>query len=107
MLVARPALEPIGPVRAVLRCLRDERVAEEGGAASFAPTVLYQQISEIPVPGEQLKELPLSFVLPADLPGTDLGREDATYWQVALRIPVVGPDVETVFLAPVYAPAKT
>jgi hypothetical protein len=50
-----------------------------------------------------MKELPLSFELPADLPGTDLNRDDATYWQVALRIPVVGPDVETVFLAPVYA----
>jgi len=35
--------------------------------------------------------------------GADLGREDAIYWQIALRIPVVGPDVEIVFLAPVYA----
>jgi hypothetical protein len=99
VLVARPSLQPIGDVRAVLRCVRDER-----GAESFLePTVIYQQISEIPVVEERLQELRLSFDLPADLPGTDLGRDDAVYWQVALRIPVVGPDVEIVFLAPVYA----
>jgi hypothetical protein len=70
---------------------------------AFEPTVLYQQISEINIAEDKLRELPLSFALPPDLPGTDLGPDEATYWQVALRIPVVGPDFQTVFLAPVYA----
>lgn len=111
VLVARPPLEPIGQVRALLRCVRDEPASRPaptvpGGEvtfeSTFEPMVIYQQISEISVVEDRLKELPLSFEIPADLPGTDLGREDATYWQVALRIPVVGPDVEIVFLAPVY-----
>jgi hypothetical protein len=100
VLDARPALEPIGDIRAVLRCVRDQPGAEPG---TFEPTVIYQQISELPIATERLTELPLTFALPPDLPGTDLGRDDAVYWQVALRIPVVGPDVEIVFLAPVYA----
>jgi hypothetical protein len=104
VLLVRPALEPIGAARAVLRCVRDQRAVHDGGGASFEPTVLYQQISEIPIPEDRMRQLPLSFALPADLPGTDLARDDATYWQVALRIPVVGPDLEIVFLAPVYAP---
>jgi hypothetical protein len=99
VLIARPTLEPIGQVRTVLRCVRDEK----GNDGTLEPTVLYQQISEISIAEDRMKELPLSFDLPPDLPGTDLNRDDATYWQIALRIPVVGPDVEIVFLAPVYA----
>jgi hypothetical protein len=107
VLVARPVLEPIGAVRAILRCVRDQRavhMTQAGQEASFEPTVLYQQIAEVTFADEKLKELPLSFAVPADVPGTDLGHEEATYWQVALRIPVVGPDFQAVFLAPVYAP---
>jgi hypothetical protein len=109
VLVARPALEPLAAVRTVLRCVRDERVVrplQSGGEeVSFEPVVLYQQISEAPVPMDEMKmkELRLSFDVPADLPGTDLGRDEAVYWQVALRIPTMGPDLEKVFLAPVYA----
>jgi len=107
VLVARPVLEPIGAVRAILRCVRDQRIVhttETGDETSFEPTVLYQQIAEATIAEDKLKQLPLSFAIPADVPGTDLGRQEATYWQVALRIPVVGPDFEAVFLAPVYAP---
>jgi hypothetical protein len=102
VLTARSSLEPVGEVRAVLRCVRDEPQVR-GGETFLEPMVIYQQISELPIAEERLKELRLSFDIPADLPGTDLGRDDAVYWQVALRIPVVGPDVEIVFLAPVYA----
>jgi hypothetical protein len=106
VVVFRPALEPIGPVRTVLRCVRDQRAnrpAPAGEEVTFEPTVLYQQISEINIAEDRMKKLPLSFAIPPDLPGTDLGRDEAIYWQVALRVPVVGPDVEIVFLAPVYA----
>ncbi|HEX3527962.1 MAG TPA: hypothetical protein VH988_12930 [Thermoanaerobaculia bacterium] len=105
MLILRPVLEPIGAVRTVLRCVRDQRgAAEAGGEAPLEPTILYQQISEIPIPVEQekLRTLNLAFTIPPDLPGTDLSQDEATYWQVALRIPVVGPDFEAAFLAPVY-----
>ncbi len=105
MLTLRPVLEPIGAVRTVLRCVRDQPgTAEAGGEAHLEPTILYQQISEIPIPVEQekLRELNLAFTIPPDLPGTDLSQQEATYWQVALRIPVVGPDFEAAFLAPVY-----
>jgi hypothetical protein len=101
VLVARPSPEIIGPVLAVLRCVRDEQVGEESGGER-APVAIYRQAKEFPVPGERLRDLPLAFDIPADLPGTELGREDATYWQIHLRIPVLGPDVELVYLAPVY-----
>jgi hypothetical protein len=106
VLVARPSPEIVGPVLAELRCVLDERVVretEQGEEVSHEPVMIYRQISEFPVPGERLRELSMSFEIPPDLPGTDLGREDAVYWQIALRIPVVGPDLETVYLAPIYA----
>ncbi len=101
VLVARPAPEVIGPVLAVLRCVRDELVEEEGGAR--VPMQIYSLTAEFDVPGERLKQVALTFEIPSDLPGTDLDRDDAVYWQIAVRIPVVGPDLELVYLAPVYA----
>jgi hypothetical protein len=102
VLVCRPALEPLGPVRAVLRCVRDEQDEHGGGEGSLEPVAIYRQVAEVPVPDDKMRELPFSFDLPPDLPGTDLSVDEATYWQLALRIPVIGPDIETVFLAPVY-----
>lgn len=93
----RRALRVRGPVRATLRCVQDAGMGMQQEAFS-----LYEQIREIPPAGDRLKELPVAFDLPSDLPGTDLGRSDAVYWQVVLQIPVAGPDFETVFLAPVY-----
>jgi hypothetical protein len=102
----RPRQHVMSSIQVRLRCVRDERVehATENGPTSYLePYVLYEQSFETLPPGETLRELPLSFDLPADLPGNDLGPEQATYWQVALKIPVPGPDIEAVFLAPVYA----
>lgn len=100
VLVARPSPEVIGPVLAVLRCVRDDLVEGEGRV----PMAIYSQTAEFDVPGERLKEVTLTFEVPPDLPGTDLDCEEAVYWQIAVRIPVFGPDVELVFLAPVYGP---
>lgn len=102
VLVARPSPEVIGPVLGVLRCVQDERITSESGEVTYEPMVLYRRMAEFPVPGDRLKEVAITFDVPADLPGTDLGRPDAIYWQLALRIPVVGPDDEMVYLAPVY-----
>ncbi|HEX3552907.1 MAG TPA: hypothetical protein VIA62_06730 [Thermoanaerobaculia bacterium] len=103
----RPRQHVMSSIQVRLRCVRDERVeqpAPDGPTSHLEPYVIYEQSFETLPPGETLRELPLSFDLPADLPGNDLGRDEATYWQVALKIPVPGPDVEAVFLAPVYVP---
>lgn len=103
VLVARPSPDVIGPVLGVLRCVQDERVEAESGEVTHEPMVIYRQITEFPVPGDRLKEVAIAFDIPADLPGTDLSRPDPIYWQLAVRIPVVGPDEELVYLAPVYS----
>lgn len=93
----RRALRVQGPVRAALRCVQDA-----GLGSQQEPFSIYEQVQEIPPEGNRLRELPVAFDLPPDLPGTDFGRSDAVYWQVVFKIPVAGPDYETVFLAPVY-----
>ena len=103
VLVARPSPEVIGPVLAVLRCVRDELIEGEGRV----PIQIWSLTGEFDVPGERLKEVALAFEIPPDVPGTDLNREDAVYWQIAVRIPVFGPDLELVFPAPVYSPEST
>lgn len=106
----RRPLSATGPVRATLRCVRDEWtdaewVDEETGRENrtrrLEPWVLYTQITEIPVQG-WIRKVPFAFDLPSDLPGTDLMRKEAVYWQVVVQVPVTGPDFETIFLAPVY-----
>lgn len=93
-----PALSVQGPVLATLRCVQDA-----GMGSQQEPFSIYEQVREIPPAGDRLKELPVGFDLPPDLPGTDFGRSDAVYWQVVFQIPVAGPDYEVIFLAPVYA----
>ncbi|HEV2852137.1 MAG TPA: hypothetical protein VHC97_04965 [Thermoanaerobaculia bacterium] len=96
----RPALRPNGPVKATLRCVED--AGGGGQPGTMEPFAIYQQVRELDAGGDVLRELPVSFHLPSDLPGTHLHRTRATYWQVFLQVPVTGPDFETVFLAPVY-----
>lgn len=102
-LFLRSALRVTGPVKATLRCVQDAREIGSGGDGnSLEAFSIYRQVQEIPPPGERLTTLSVTFDVPPDLPGTRLSCEEATYWQVAFVIPVTGPDVETVFLAPVY-----
>lgn len=104
-LLVRPAQYVFSALQVRLRCVQDERSEQAEPSeenAGLEPHVLYEQSFEVVPPGETLTELPLSFQLPEDLPGTHLDRAEATYWQVAVRIPVTGPDIEAVFLAPVY-----
>jgi hypothetical protein len=101
-LLVRPAQYVFSALQVRLRCVQDERNERHPEDAGLEPHVIYEQSFEAVPPGETLTELPLSFQLPEDLPGTHLDRAEATYWQVAVRIPVTGPDIEAVFLAPVY-----
>ena len=102
-LSVRPGQHVFSSLTVRLRCVRDER--GDGDDVPLAPHVIYEQSLEIVPPGDTLTELPLAFDLPSDLPGNHLDRAEATYWQLAVRIPVTGPDIEAVFLAPVYEKA--
>jgi hypothetical protein len=53
-------------------------------------------------PDGPLDYLDFGFDVPSDLLGTKLATQEAVYWQVQAIVPVAGPDLETVFLAPVY-----
>jgi hypothetical protein len=51
---------------------------------------------------EAMTSFPFSIDVPASQPGTDLSKNECTYWQVAVSVPVAGPNVEAVFLIPIY-----
>lgn len=98
----------MGPARLTLRCVRDEWVEGSGKnpAKQLEPQAIYRQTIEIPLPGppgEPLDAIDFSFRVPADQPGTNLSRSEAVYWQVLVDVPLTGPNLETVFLAPVYS----
>ena len=105
-LSVRPGQHVFSSLKVRLRCVHDEPGGAAGEDVPLAPHVIYEQSLEIMPPGDILTELPLGFDLPHDLPGNHLDRAEATYWQLAVRIPVTGPDIEAVFLAPVYERAR-
>ncbi|MFL6201636.1 MAG: hypothetical protein ACJ76J_20885 [Thermoanaerobaculia bacterium] len=105
------------PPRLTLRCVRDEWVDTTSGdtaSRQLQPQAVYRETREIPLPGapgEALDFVDFVFEVPRGIPGgpggpgvpgTDLAREEAVYWQVQVIVPLTGPDLETVFLAPVY-----
>ena len=96
------------PPRLTLRCVRDEWVDTTSGdtpSRQLQPHAVYRETREIPLPGapgEPLDFVDFVFELPRGVPGTDLAKEEAVYWQVQVIVPLTGPDLETVFLAPVY-----
>ncbi|HEX7181817.1 MAG TPA: hypothetical protein VF756_08250 [Thermoanaerobaculia bacterium] len=104
---ARP-VRVAGAPKVTLRCVGDERVTRMSGkhqSSQLQPFALYQETREAPQavkPGEPLDYVDFGFDVPGDLPGTDLLKETATYWQVCLDVPIAGPNLEAVFLAPVY-----
>ncbi len=49
-----------------------------------------------------MTSFPIAMEVPADQPGTDLSKDECTYWQLAVSVPVRGPDLEAVFLVPIY-----
>jgi len=95
-------IEAKGPASVTLRCLRDTPdTSAQHTAGAVRPVSIFRETRELTTSGP-LASLDLVFQVPSDLPGTDLSREDAVYWQVVVRVPVSGPDFEAVFLAPVY-----
>lgn len=98
---SRRRLRPEGPIRATLRCVRDEETSRDGHRM-LEPFILYKQVVEVPAGEGALQTIPFAFDVPPDLPGTDLGAGKPTYWQVGVEVPVTGPNFDSVFLAPVY-----
>lgn len=100
------------PPQLTLRCVRDEWVDTTSGdtpGRELQPHAVYRETREIPLPGapgEPLDFVDFAFELPRGLPGTDLTKEQAVYWQVHVIVPLLGPDLETVFLAPVYPKSR-
>jgi hypothetical protein len=105
---ARP-LAAQGPAKVTLRCVEDDWVEHQGKSDSGAsytqrelqPFAIYQEEQEVALSGDS-DVVDFAFDLPRDRPGTDLVKQEAVYWQVLVNVPVLGPNVEAVFLAPVY-----
>jgi hypothetical protein len=103
---ARPA-RATGPPRVTLRCVQDEwttRPSKKGPTRELQPFAVYKETRGLPLaaPDEPLDYLDFGFDIPDGLLGTKLATDEATYWQVQVLVPVAGPDLESVFLAPVY-----
>jgi hypothetical protein len=96
---ARP-VRASGPPRLTLRCVEDEWIAS-GEGRTLQPFATWRQTLELPQPEGALDFLDFGFDLPNG-PSTDLAKDEAIYWQVMVEVPLPGPDLETVFLAPVY-----
>lgn len=102
---ARPVHATASPL-VTLRCVRDTWMEPVGDKASrvLQPYAVYRDTREIPLPGDEpFESIDFAFEVPVDPPGTNLAAEKPTYWQVVVSVPLAGPDLETVFLAPVYA----
>lgn len=100
-------VRPRGPTRLTLRCVDEERAEGGLGVEGTDREVfcIYRETREIPLPGETgepLDVLSFAFEIPRNLPGTNLLSSSPTYWQLVAEVPVLGPDLEAVFLAPVY-----
>lgn len=101
---ARP-VRATAPPRVTLRCVREDWLEPVGPkqSRSLQPFAVYRETHEVPLPGKDALEwIDFAFEVPYDQPGTDLAAEKPTYWQVVVYVPLAGPDLETVFLAPVY-----
>lgn len=106
---SRRRLYLAGPPRVTLRCVRDvwkQRPAPKRGTptSQLEPEQIYEQVVEIPLAENQewLDTFRVDLAIPADVPGTDLSKEEAVYWQLVVEVPVLGPDFSVAFLAPVY-----
>ena len=96
-------LNAAGPATVTLRCLRDMPGGLQAHPESPLEAVsIYREVRAFST-AAPLASLDISFQVPHDLPGTDLARTEAVYWQVLVQVPTGGPDFEAVFLAPVYA----
>lgn len=114
--VTQKPVDATGPIRATLRCVQDVLELRDAGRLrvrgkvvrrytqeTLNPYAIYSQTQDLPVsPGSARSSFDLEFDIPPDLPGTDLSAKEPTYWQIVVKVPLSGPDLNAVFLAPVY-----
>jgi hypothetical protein len=99
---ARP-VRPSEPPQLTLRCVREE-VERNGGTEQRRVFRIYSQTQTLPLGGEPVDYLDFAFDLPDPVSSlaTELHAKEPVYWQLLVKVPVAGPDLEARFLAPVY-----
>ena len=100
---ARP-VRPSGPPQLTLRCVHEE-VERSGGTEQRKLFRVYSQTQNLLLEdGEPMDYLDFAFELPGpvDSLATSLHAHEPVYWQLLVKVPVAGPDLEARFLAPVY-----
>jgi hypothetical protein len=95
------ALQASGPVQVGLRCIDHSIPVTASSDGAFATA--YEETFELDTTGARIDVLRLAFVLPDDVPGTQLQDTPQVHWRLAIRIPVRGPDLTVEFRLPVYA----
>jgi hypothetical protein len=98
-------MRPNGPPEVTLRRIEQRmdilpRTGVNAGLHAYEAWSSRKQFPEFA--REAMTSFPFSIDVPASQPGTDLSKNECTYWQVAVSVPVAGPDVEAVFLVPIY-----
>ncbi len=113
------AMRPTGPPQVTLRRIEQRLNDASGDAndpdggddvprrpASVAEMRVYEAwsaVQTLPAFAQgTMTSFPIAMEVPADQPGTDLSKDQCTYWQLAVSVPVVGPDLQAVFLVPIY-----
>lgn len=105
---ARP-MRPTGPPQATLRRIeqRNDVDSAPGRAAGMHAYEAWSSTTTLAaLAGEPVASLPIGIDVPAAQPGTDLSKDECTYWQLLVSVPVAGPDVEATFLVPIYERPK-
>ncbi|MEP6801983.1 MAG: hypothetical protein ABJC07_08605 [Acidobacteriota bacterium] len=116
------AMRPTGPPQVTLRRIEqrlndasadadagDSDTAEDVPAAAAAMRAYeaWSATQTLPAFAQgTMTSFPIAMEVPANQPGTDLSKDQCTYWQLAVSVPVLGPDLEAVFLVPIYERPK-
>ncbi len=96
-------LHVTAPVRAVLRCVEQVVEKDNEGRPETHPYAIYAETKTFEPPDGRLSTFDVSFAVPATVPGTDLSKEESTYWLLEVRALLAGPDFSTQFLIPIYS----
>ena len=98
-------MRPTGPPVVTLRRIEQRNDVEprEGVAPGLHAYEAWSSQKTLPEFAEgTMTSFPGAIDVPASQKGTDLSTRECTYWQLTVRVPVPGPDVEAAFLVPIY-----
>ncbi len=100
-------LHVTGPVRATLRCVEQTLGEDSSGRPEVHPYAIYARSETFEPPQARLTAFDVRFDVPGTVPGTDLSKQESTYWLLEVRAPLEGPDFSTQFLVPIYSRASS